>query len=178
MTGYEWIRIRPSGGGGEVGLLKICDYSMSYSGTDRIAHDDFNDITPDEGFVLPWVPDSSKTYRIICLDEQVTGSLDVNSTEPETDNIGSVGCNMIGYVRFNKVGGGYEDVQVGSFSGGSGINSGVITAGCGTSGMIDYEIETIESRLVVPEILAGITAPDTTVSRSVSISGELWLVVY
>jgi len=60
-----WNRIRPSGFGKAIDLIKICDYSMSFSGTDRISYDTLATITPDEGFVLPWTPDSQKTYQVI-----------------------------------------------------------------------------------------------------------------
>ena len=173
-----WNKIRPSGFGKAIDLIKICDYSMSFSGTDRISYDTLATITPDEGFVLPWTPDSQKTYQIICQNEQASGTVGVTSSNPEVDKITSIGCGMAGYVRLNKVAGGYTDISVGVVNGAAISNTGSISLSCGGTGEIDYAISSIQSRLVVPTILSGFAAPNTTVSRAVSLSGELWLVVY
>ena len=174
-----WNKIRPSRLRlAAVDLIKICNYSMSFSGTDRVAYDTLGTITPDEDFVLPWTPDAQKTYQIICQNEQASGTVEVTSSNPQVDKITSVGCGMTGYVRLNKVSGGYTDLTVGTVNGSTITNSGSISTSCGTTGEINYAISSIQSRLVVPTILSGFAAPNTTTLRTVSISGELWLVVY
>ncbi len=174
----KWIKLRPSGGGGVINLLHLADYSMSYSGTDRDAHDTLTALTPATDITLPWTPDSTKTYQVICLEEQVTGSCEVSSSAPETDLISSAGCSMTAYLRINKVVGGYNDYQLGYWTSGSGVNSGIAQCGCGTTIELSNSIETLQTRLVVGEILAGIAAPDTTVSRAFTCSGQLWIVEY
>jgi hypothetical protein len=174
----NWIRIRPSGGGGApVELIKLCNYSMSLSSTSGNVVENIVDITPDPDFVLPFVPEAGFTYQLIGLNETTTGACSISSSKPKEDRIESVGTSVKFYVRLVLTAGGNDDIEVGSTACGSSYGSGAFTATCGTSDEITDGFDSLKTRVYADKVFTVL--PDhTTYSRTGTCSGQLYIVKY